>query len=193
MAAATTAALSIRITPTSDPHSSYTRQGCLKSSPLRLSRTARTSILKHTISRRNPTACVVRSLSDSNGDGGGGGDYGGGGGGGDDEDSDGEKNKREALMALTAIGRTMESLPADLAAAIKAGRIPKSIVHRFHDLDKSAVFRWLMKFGGFKERLLADDLFLAKVAMECGVGIFTKVNKNYGSSLKLNTATNVLL
>ncbi|KAG0503133.1 hypothetical protein HPP92_003205 [Vanilla planifolia] len=38
----------------------------------------------------------------------------------------------------------------------------------------SPIFRWLMQFGGFKERLLADDLFLAKVAMECGVGIFTK-------------------
>ncbi|XP_016169360.1 protein RETICULATA-RELATED 4, chloroplastic [Arachis ipaensis] len=34
--------------------------------------------------------------------------------------------------------------------------------------------RWLLKFGGFKERLLADDLFLAKLVMECVVVIFTK-------------------
>jgi hypothetical protein len=33
----------------------------------------------------------------------------------------------------------------------------------------------LLNFGGFKERLLADDLFLTKVGIECGVGIFTKV------------------
>jgi hypothetical protein len=33
-----------------------------------------------------------------------------------------------------------------------------------------------MQFGGFRERLLADDLFMAKLAMECGVGIFTKVS-----------------
>lgn len=189
MAATTTAALSIGITPTSGSHhSSYIRQRCLNSSSICHPPAARTCILKHTISRRNPTVCVVRSLSDNNDDGGGGGgDYGSGGGGGDDEDSDGEKNKKESLMALTAIGRTMESLPADLAAAIKEGRIPKSIVHRFHDLDKSSVFRWLMKFGGFKERLLADDLFLTKVAIECGVGVFTKVNKNYVIWLKLFT------
>jgi hypothetical protein len=36
--------------------------------------------------------------------------------------------------------------------------------------------RWLIQFGGFRERLLADDLFMAKLAMECGVGIFTKVS-----------------
>lgn len=69
----------------------------------------------------------------------------------------------------------MEKLPADLAAAIEAGRVPAAIVRRFLELEKSSVFRWLLNFGGFKERLLADDLFLTKVAIECGVGIFTKV------------------
>ncbi|KAK1293179.1 hypothetical protein QJS10_CPB17g01864 [Acorus calamus] len=81
---------------------------------------------------------------------------------------------REALLVLAELGKTAESLPSDLAAAIEAGRIPGEIVRRFAELEKSAVFRWLMQFGGFKERLLADDLFLAKVAMECGVGVFTK-------------------
>lgn len=73
------------------------------------------------------------------------------------------------------MGRSLDSLPEDLAAAIEAGKVPGSIVYRYFELEKSAVFRWLLQFGGFKERLLADDLFLAKVAMECGVGIFTKV------------------
>jgi hypothetical protein len=73
------------------------------------------------------------------------------------------------------VGRSLESLPKDLAAAIEAGRVPGSIVSRYFELEKSAVFRWLLQFGGFKERLLADDLFLTKVAIECGVGIFTKV------------------
>jgi len=58
---------------------------------------------------------------------------------------------------------------------VEARRIPGSIVERFAELEKSLVFRWLLQFGGFKERLLADDLFLAKVAMECDVGVFTKV------------------
>lgn len=84
------------------------------------------------------------------------------------------RNKSEAILALAEVGRSLESLPKDLAAAIEAGRVPGSIVSRYFELEKSAVFRWLLQFGGFKERLLADDLFLTKVAIECGVGIFTK-------------------
>ncbi|XP_031503764.1 protein RETICULATA-RELATED 4, chloroplastic-like [Nymphaea colorata] len=113
--------------------------------------------------------------------GGGGHGHGGGGGhghggGGDDAN---EKNKGEALLALGTLGRSLESLPSDLAAAINNGRIPAEIVYRFAELEKSTIFRWLLQFGGFKERLLADDLFLAKVAMECGVGIFTKTAAEY--------------
>ncbi|CAN6483358.1 unnamed protein product [Victoria cruziana] len=107
---------------------------------------------------------------------GGGGEGGHGGGGGDDAN---EKNREEALLALGTLGRSLESLPSDLAAAIQEGRIPGEIVYRFSELERSAVFRWLLQFGGFKERLLADDLFLAKVAMECGVGIFTKTAAEY--------------
>lgn len=71
----------------------------------------------------------------------------------------------------------MGDLPKDLAGAIEAGRVPAAIVKRYLELEKSPVFRWLLNFGGFRERLLADDLFLAKVAMECGVGVFTKVSE----------------
>ncbi|RZS25988.1 hypothetical protein BHM03_00059272 [Ensete ventricosum] len=125
------------------------------------------------ISARRPlTVRSGRGGSVGGGDGGGSG--GGGGDGGDDGDS-GQKNRSEVLLVLAEAGRTLESLPKDLAASIESGRIPGSIVRRFFDLEKSPVFRWLLQFGGFKERLLADDLFLAKVTMECGVGIFTKV------------------
>uniref|UniRef100_A0A0D9WG22 Protein RETICULATA-RELATED 4, chloroplastic n=1 Tax=Leersia perrieri TaxID=77586 RepID=A0A0D9WG22_9ORYZ len=116
---------------------------------------------------------------------GGGGDgdlpSGGGGGGGDEDagDDDASVNRREALFVLAQLGRKLESLPADLAAAVEGGRVPGEIVQRFADLEKSGLFRWLLQFGGFKERLLADDLFLAKVAMECGVGIFTKTAAEY--------------
>lgn len=102
---------------------------------------------------------------------------GGGGGGGDDGDAE-ERNRTEAILTLAEMGRPLDSLPKDLAAAVEAGRIPGAIVSRYFELEKSALFRWLLQFGGFKERLLADDLFLAKVAMECGVGIFTKVFPN---------------
>ncbi|XP_062115543.1 protein RETICULATA-RELATED 4, chloroplastic-like [Humulus lupulus] len=110
------------------------------------------------------------------GGGGGGGDSGGGGGegGGGDEDGNRKRNRAEAIMAMAEAKQSLESIPKDLAAAIEAGKLPGSIVKRYFELEKSAVFRWLLGFGGFKERLLADDLFLTKVGIECGVGIFTK-------------------
>ncbi|KAL1552959.1 Protein RETICULATA-RELATED 4, chloroplastic [Salvia divinorum] len=107
---------------------------------------------------------------------------GGGGGGGGNEGSDDRNkrsNKEEALMALAEAGRSLESLPTDLKAAVEEGRIPASILLRYFDLEKSSFLSWLMRFGGFKERLLADDLFLAKIAMECGVGVFTKTAAEY--------------
>lgn len=108
---------------------------------------------------------------DSSGGGGDGHSHGDGGG----EDNAGDKNRAEALMVLKEAGRSLESVPKDLAAAIQAGRIPGLVVSRFLELEKSGILRWLLQFGGFKERLLADDLFLAKIFMECGVGVFTKV------------------
>lgn len=115
-----------------------------------------------------------------NGGNGGSSGNGGGGGGGDNEESGDQKNnKKEALMALTEAGRSLESLPKDMKAAIEDGRIPGSIVLRFFELEKSPLLAWLLQFGGFRERLLADDLFLAKIAMECGVGIFTKTAAEY--------------
>ncbi|KAL5538567.1 hypothetical protein UlMin_043683 [Ulmus minor] len=107
--------------------------------------------------------------------GGGGGDHGGDGG----SDNAGDRNKAEALLLLKEAERSLESLPKDLAAAIESGRIPGLVVTRFLELEKSAFLRWLLQFGGFKERLLADDLFLAKVFMECGVGVFTKTAAEY--------------
>ncbi|KAG4973591.1 hypothetical protein AAZX31_11G091800 [Glycine max] len=106
-----------------------------------------------------------------------GGHGGHGGGGGHDNEDNGRKN--EALLVVAEAGRSLESVPADLAAAIKAGKIPASVVTRFLELEKSPFFRWLLQFAGFRERLLADDLFLAKVAMECGVGVFTKTAAEY--------------
>ncbi|KAF3781275.1 RETICULATA-RELATED 4 protein [Nymphaea thermarum] len=128
------------------------------------------------------TKFAVAFAGGGGGTGSGGGGYGGQGGGGEGGhggDGANEKNREEALLALGTLGRSLESLPSDLAAAIQEGRIPGEIVYRFSELERSPVFRWLLQFGGFKERLLADDLFLAKVAMECGVGIFTKTAAEY--------------
>ncbi|KAK3138892.1 hypothetical protein QOZ80_5AG0374790 [Eleusine coracana subsp. coracana] len=113
------------------------------------------------------------------GGGGGGGDEGDGGSADGDGDDDASVNRKEALFVLAQLGRKLDSLPADLAAAVQAGRVPGEIVRRFAEMEASPMFRWLLQFGGFKERLLADDLFLSKVAFECGIGIFTKTAAEY--------------
>ncbi|KAJ8622709.1 hypothetical protein MRB53_031238 [Persea americana] len=136
------------------------------------------SPLSWSLNHRHKSPFVVRSVGSSGG--GGGGSFGGGGGGGggdDDEEEEGRErnlNRAAAMRALVEVGRNLDSIPADLAMAIENGRVPGLIVHRFVELERSPFLRWLMQFGGFKERLLADDLFLAKVAIECGVGVFTK-------------------
>ncbi|XP_039851895.1 protein RETICULATA-RELATED 4, chloroplastic-like [Panicum virgatum] len=100
-------------------------------------------------------------------------------GGGDGEGDAGPDNRGEALFVLAQLGRKLDSLPSDLAAAVEGGRVTGEIVRRFNELEASALFRWLLQFRGFRERLLADDLFLAKLAMECGVGVIAKTAAEY--------------
>ncbi|EOA19625.1 hypothetical protein CARUB_v10002952mg [Capsella rubella] len=131
------------------------------------------------------TPVLSASIDNGGSDNIGGGHGGGGGGDGGKNNGDGEggedrdRNRNEAMLLLTESGTGLDTLPKDLAAAIESGRIPGSVITRFLELQKSAVMRWLMQFAGFRERLLADDLFLAKLAMECGVGIFTKTAAEY--------------
>lgn len=78
------------------------------------------------------------------------------------------------MLAFLEAGRSVKSVPKDLAAAIEIGRVPGSIVKRDFNLSsrkKSVLFLWLLQFGGFKERLLADDLFMAKVKGRFGWNI----------------------
>ncbi|XP_047327141.1 protein RETICULATA-RELATED 4, chloroplastic-like [Impatiens glandulifera] len=134
-----------------------------------------------TLSRQGKNRSVlVFSGNGGNGHNSGGGGGGGHGGGDGKGEGDGfNRNNKESILILAEIGRSLDSIPKDLAAAIESGRIPGSILMKYLELEKSPVFRWLMQFGGFRERLLADDLFFAKLAMECGVGIFTKTAAEY--------------
>ncbi|XP_022752364.1 protein RETICULATA-RELATED 4, chloroplastic-like [Durio zibethinus] len=152
---------------------------------LRLSSYTSTTRLRHRQRQISPFLIFSTLLGSDGGDinsnnnsGGGGGNNDNGKGKGGDDNA-GDKNRKEAMIVLTEARRSMESLPKDLVAAIQAGRIPGSVIERFLGLEKSGLMRWLMQFGGFKERLLADDLFLAKVGIECGVGIFTKTAAEY--------------
>jgi hypothetical protein len=104
-----------------------------------------------------------------------------GGGGGDDAfggegDGKSKKNVEEALAVLKEARRSLDSLPSDLAEAIERGVIPAYLVEKFLDLEKTPLIGLFTRFSGFRERLLADDLFLTKVLIECGVGMFTKVS-----------------
>ncbi|KAI3822508.1 hypothetical protein L1987_10098 [Smallanthus sonchifolius] len=142
------------------------------------------SALRHSfISKHNNNRSKFPILLAFSGDGGGTGNGNSSGGGGGDGSGSGngggDGNEKEALLMLAEAGRSLDSIPADLAAAIRSGRIPGSVVKRYLELETSSFTRWLLQFGGFRERLLADDLFLAKVAMECGVGMFTKTAAEY--------------
>ncbi|XP_037430222.1 protein RETICULATA-RELATED 4, chloroplastic-like [Triticum dicoccoides] len=46
-------------------------------------------------------------------------------------------------------------------------------------MERSPLLHWLPGFRGFRERLLANDLFLAKLAMEMGVGMIAKTAAEY--------------
>ncbi|KAL4434804.1 hypothetical protein ABPG77_005331 [Micractinium sp. CCAP 211/92] len=99
------------------------------------------------------------------------------GGGGDGGDGNGG-NGAAAGGAILA-GRAIESLPAEMAEALKAGKLPQEILQRFLDMDSNPFLSWLMKIGGFRERLLADPGFMIKVAIEVGIGICTKTTAEY--------------
>ncbi|KAL4561936.1 hypothetical protein LXL04_034121 [Taraxacum kok-saghyz] len=156
-------------------HSHHRHHVPLNLKPVTQTRKTHLSFTLNNLHKRpSPLTIAYSGGNGGDGVGGTGGGGGGGGEGGGDDDDAGEKNKSEAFLILAEAGRSLESIPKDIAASIDAGKIPGSIVKRYLELEKSTVFRWLLQFSGFKERLLADDLFLTKVGIECGVGIFTK-------------------
>ena len=100
--------------------------------------------------------------------------------GGELTETDREKNESECREALTRLGRTMEALPTDLADAVRRGRVPGAVVERYFQLENAFLLGFLMRFGGFKERLLGDDLFMTKMSIEVGIGICTMVKDESG-------------
>ncbi|GBF89992.1 hypothetical protein Rsub_02698 [Raphidocelis subcapitata] len=107
---------------------------------------------------------------------------------------------RAAAAALMArVGRPEGSFPPDFAAAIAGGRVGPELLQRYLDLEGQLVVGWLMRFPGFRERLLADPSFLVKLAIEVGIGICTKCTAEltkrgpaFGSELDF-VAANVLM
>jgi hypothetical protein len=98
---------------------------------------------------------------------------------GDGGDDEGEGGNGAAPAAAILTGKAVETLPAELAQAFKDGKLPAEMLQRYLDLSKNPFFAWLMSFGGFRERLLADPSFMIKVAIEVGIGICTKTTAEY--------------
>lgn len=182
--ASVAATISYIFHPSITPFTSASTTHCIPFPPISIAPTIQA--LPSTLNLIRRSHVLLAPIHCCGGDDGGGGNVGGRGGGGgegDGEDDDEEdeysserkKNIGDAAFALAQLGKTVDTIPVDLAAAIEAGRIPVSVLRRFVEMDRSKVLSWLMKFAGFKERILADDLFLAKVAMECGVGMIAKV------------------
>ena len=94
-----------------------------------------------------------------------GGDGSGNGGRGDDgkRDGDGGEQMPSLVSALSAAGKTLDSVPPLLAAALKEGRVPVSTVAIFAALEQSMLSKFFLGFSGFLERLLADQMFITKV------------------------------
>ncbi|KAI6675900.1 hypothetical protein NL676_036696 [Syzygium grande] len=100
-----------------------------------------------------------------------------GGSGGDGGDGSGSRNRIEALLALAEVASTncihqsrqfqghWTASPRTWPQQYRRGKVLAAVVERYLELEKSAVFWWWLQFGGFRGRLLADDRFLAKVAM----------------------------
>ncbi|KAK8622216.1 hypothetical protein V6N13_097840 [Hibiscus sabdariffa] len=159
-------------------HAHHHRQHSFAITSCRINTASISSLFTHSLSLTvfaNKFHPVVFSSGNGGTGGTGGiGSGGGGGGHGHHDDQDRSRNRSEAILALAEAGRTFGSLPKDLAGAIEAGKVPGPIIHRYFEFEKSPVYSWLLNFGGFKERLLADDLFFTKIGIECGVGIFTQ-------------------
>jgi hypothetical protein len=78
------------------------------------------------------------------------------------------------LFVLTQVGRKLESLPPDLATATESGSITGDNVRRFAEMEGSLLLLWLLQFRGFRDPMLAGDLFHAKLTTGCGVHVIAK-------------------
>ncbi|GLJ58045.1 hypothetical protein SUGI_1409370 [Cryptomeria japonica] len=79
------------------------------------------------------------------------------------------KNNSKAMMALAVLVRLLDNISPDLATAVMAETFLTTIINRYVELDKASFSHWLLQLSGFKESLLADNLFVVMIALKCGV------------------------
>lgn len=95
-------------------------------------------------------------------------------------DDNNDDNSDAYASILLAAGRTVDSLPLDVASALKASSLPPELLSRYLALSASPLTSALLaRSAGFRERLLGDPSFLLKLAIELGIGLCTKTTAEY--------------
>lgn len=69
-----------------------------------------------------------------------------GGGDGGRGDGDGDGNGAAPVGAILA-GKALETLPAEMAQALKDGKLPAEMLQRYVDMNKNPFLAWLMSIG----------------------------------------------
>ena len=135
---------------------------------------------------------VAGSDGGDNGEGGGGGDGGEGGGGDGNDNGDGNENSGAGGAAAAAaavaskspefetFASTLSRHPPDFMRdmfqkLVKSGA-PPEVFNNMRTVFNTGLFGVFLSIPGFRERLLIDAAFLTKVAVECGIGVVTKLS-----------------
>ncbi|KAL3156509.1 hypothetical protein ABBQ38_000808 [Trebouxia sp. C0009 RCD-2024] len=62
-----------------------------------------------------------------------------------------------------------------MGSSIKHGTVSQDQLQQYMQLEQHPLIRYLLYCPGMKERLLGDSAFLAKLAIEVGMGMVTKI------------------
>jgi len=99
------------------------------------------------------------------------------GGGGDSGEGRSEEEKSDLMSFLSKTGTSLEQVDPKVLSAFEAGRIPAYAVINYLKAYLNPISRVFMRLLPWTmSRILADDLFLYKVALEEGLGIFGKLS-----------------
>ncbi|PXF41532.1 Protein RETICULATA-RELATED 4, chloroplastic [Gracilariopsis chorda] len=100
---------------------------------------------------------------------------------GDSDDGATPPASDEPLTALLRDSKAaISDIPADILAAYRGGLIPVSAISNYFSARANILSRLLMGAGsGMRNRFLADKLFLLKILIEEGIGIFGKLSAEY--------------
>lgn len=116
------------------------------------------------------------------GDAGGSGSSGGGSGGSEGDDGFAGHPQSDASLSafLAEKSATLADVPADILSAYRNGYIGLDALSNYFTASANFLSRFLMTCGpGMRNRFLADKLFLLKIIIEEGIGVFGKLSAEY--------------